>query len=152
MQWLDWWPWGKESSELKQPIDMGNGRFVAPEDLLDGHFRQLTRQSVQVQVKPNLQATIVVVAPSLAPLTAVAEEVAYTLPVVQPAPRFRQDLQRALEQTHRQQRAQRRLGTRPAPAQPPTSWGMLISGALLALILLAWLLHLRKSPHEQHPA
>jgi hypothetical protein len=34
-----------------------------------------------------------------------------TYPAVPPNEKFRQDLQRALEQTHRQQAAQRKLGT-----------------------------------------
>jgi len=59
-------------------------------------------------------------------------------PAVPPDAKFRQDLQRALEQTHRQQMAQRKLGTH-APARPLLS-PRRVAGVfflLLALLLLA---------------
>lgn len=68
------------------------------------------------------------------------------LPAVAPNAKFRQDLQRALEQTHRQQMAQRKLGTQPPP-QPPLRQDKRLRLALLALLAIAllWLL-LRPKP------
>jgi hypothetical protein len=64
-----------------------------------------------------------------------------TYPAVAPDAKFRQDLQRALEQTHRQQSAQRKLGTH-GRGGPLLSPRRLAGFALLlfALLLLArWL-------------
>lgn len=62
-------------------------------------------------------------------------------PTVAPDAKFRQDLQRALEQTHRQQAAQRKLGTHGkggALLSPRRLAGAVL--LLLALLLLArWL-------------
>lgn len=152
MQWADIWPvWNRQTVE-KAPIDMGNGRLISAEDLLDGHFRRLATTTVQVQVKPDLQAAITVVAPTLAPLTELASEVARAVPVAQPAPRFRQDLQRALELTHRQQAAQRKLGTRPAPAE--RHWGMLggLAAGLLIILTILYYLQQRRQPTQQAQA
>lgn len=55
-------------------------------------------------------------------------------PAVPPDDKFRQDLQRALEQTHRQQMAQRKLGTQ-GPQKQALSMG--IVAGFLALILAA---------------
>ena len=63
-------------------------------------------------------------------------------PAVPPDAKFRQDLQRALEQTHRQQMAQRKLGTH-TPDRPLFSPRQVagIFFLLLALLLVArWLL------------
>ncbi len=59
---------------------------------------------------------------------------AQSYPAVPPDDKFRQDLQRALEQTHRQQMAQRKLGTQGGQKQA-RSLG-LVAG-FLALILAA---------------
>ena len=64
---------------------------------------------------------------------------------VSPDAKFRQDLQRALEQTHRQQLVQRQLGTRPARrdlAQRRETW---LAASLLLLILLVGAYLLRPS-------
>jgi len=64
-------------------------------------------------------------------------------PAVPPDAKFRQDLQRALEQTHRQQMAQRKLGTH-ATAKPLLSPRRVtgIFFLLLALLLVArWVLN-----------
>lgn len=64
-------------------------------------------------------------------------------PAVPPDAKFRQDLQRALEQTHRQQMAQRKLGTH-SPAKPLLSPRRAagIFFLLLALLLAArWILN-----------
>jgi hypothetical protein len=139
MQWADFWPFQDRQSD-QPPIDMGNGRVLAAEDLLEGHFHRLAAGTVQVQVKRDMQAAITVVAPQLAPLTEVAREVAQAVPVAQPAARFRHDLHKALELTHRQQAAQRKLGTRPAPAE--SHWGALglvIAGVVLLIGVVVYL-------------
>ena len=64
-------------------------------------------------------------------------------PAIPPDAKFRQDLQRALEQTHRQQMAQRKVGAY-SPAKPLLSprriAGLLF--LLLALLLVArWVLN-----------
>jgi hypothetical protein len=125
---------------------MGNGRTLGAEDVLEGHFRRvaarrqpLTRQ-VSVQVGDNLMAAIAVLAPDLVPLTELAEQVSGVVPLVEPAPQFRQNLHQALERTHRQHAAQRVLGTRPtAPTKPPRllGWWMVLAG-LAATLALLW--------------
>jgi hypothetical protein len=64
-------------------------------------------------------------------------------PSVPPDAKFRQDLQRALEQTHRQQAAQRKLGTQGAAR--PLLWPQRLFGAILLLLALLmftrWLLN-----------
>ncbi len=59
---------------------------------------------------------------------------AESYPAVPPDDKFRQDLQRALEQTHRQQMAQRKLGTQGGQKQA-LSMGMI--AGFLALVLAA---------------
>ncbi len=55
--------------------------------------------------------------------------------------KFRQDLQRALEQTHRQQAARRKLGARSKPkAAAPLRQGLRLAVIVLALLLLIRLL------------
>jgi hypothetical protein len=126
MPW-HFFPWRHDQQEDAGPsIDMGNGRFLTAADLLEGHYHRLAAQTVAVQVKPDLQSAITVVAPELAPLTAVASEVAHAMPRIQPGAHFRADLHRALELTHRQQHAQRVLGTRQAAADGELPWGLLI--------------------------
>lgn len=136
--------WRRESLP-KGKIDMGNGRVLGPEDVLEGHYRRLTtrRQSatrrVNVQVGDNLMAAITVLAPDLAPLTEVAEQVSGALPVVEPEPRFRENLHQALERTHRQYAAQRALGTRPVPRPKPATpigWWVVLVGVVAAVMLL----------------
>lgn len=120
-------------------IDLGGGRHLPAEDLLEGHFRRLAStpasQEIQVQVTPNLNAAIRVVAPQLAPLTQIAEELVTTFPSVRPAEEFRRDLQQALEMAHRQQHAQRTLGTLPAPEDKIGTrwlwWLALVAGLLI---------------------
>lgn len=113
---LDWTRRGRSSSAV---LDLGDGRRVLPEDLLDGHSarlladRQRGRRTVPVQVDDDLSAAITVLAPDLAPLADLAEEVADVVPAVAPQPDFRRNLYEALERTHRQYRMQEALGTRP---------------------------------------
>jgi hypothetical protein len=135
-------------NQANRKIDMGNGRFATAADLLEGHFHRLATQTVTVQLKPDLQAAITVVAPELAPLTAVASEVAHAMPQVQPGEQFRQELHRALELTHRQHHAQRILGTRPPAEEMQSSWWLaaLLVGVVVALLLGRSLLRRRPTP------
>jgi hypothetical protein len=129
-------------------IDMGHGRTLSVEDVLDGHFRRMTRdamtrtvdaRTVEIQVDDQLRAAITVLAPDLSPLAHLAEELADAVHDVRPEPRFRADLHRALEQTHRQHAAQRTLGTR-TPVAPKAStrpwWGGGLVAVLLTLVLV----------------
>ena len=123
----EWPQWALTSTnQVEGPqIDMGNGYFLSPVDLLEGHYYRLTTRTVTIQVGPDLQAAITVLAPALAPLTEVASEVADTMPQVQPQAQFRADLHRALELTHRQHQAQRVLGTHyplPVTKQSSVAW------------------------------
>lgn len=139
MQWSDFWPF-RDRQHDQPPINMGNGRFLTAEDVLEGHFHRLSTHTVQVQVKRDIQAAITVVAPQLAPLTEVAHEVARAVPVAQPAARFRHDLHKALELTHRQQAARRKLGTHPAPAESHWgAWGLLLAGIAVVLGIIVYL-------------
>jgi hypothetical protein len=138
---------------LRQPepppgIDMGNGRMLDAEDVLEGHFRRVTARrqptshQVVVQVGDNMTAAIAVLAPDLAPLTQVAEQVSGAVPLVQPTAHFRENLHEALERTHRQQSAQRILGMRPVPhaklANPLGWWMLLVGACVAAIVALTW--------------
>jgi hypothetical protein len=168
--WLPWvklqaarYSWQRDSLPQGQ-IDMGNGRVLGAEDVLEGHYRRLTtnRQhaadqlaadprvsqhtspraahQVAVQVGDNLTVAITVFAPALAPLTEVAEQVSGAVPLVEPERHFRENLHQALERTHRQHAAQRVLGTRPAPRPKPSKplgWWVALAGAV-AMVALLW--------------
>jgi len=150
--------WGEESLP-QSGIDLGNGRVMGAEDVLEGHYRRLTShrqplngraatRQVRVQVGDNLTAAIAVLAPQLIPYTEVAEQVSNALPLVEPEQRFRQNLHQALERTHRQHAAQRILGTRPASRPKQNSllgWWMVLAGALAALALV-WGWRSRQNP------
>ena len=148
--WSSWWQ-TDEAHLPKTGIDLGQGRMLPPEDVLEGHFRRVQAQpraaarpaqTVAVQVRPNLTAAIAVMAPALAPLAAVAEGVSSAVPPVQPTPEFRAHLQQALERTHRQHAAQRCLGARPAPRRAAAPGHGAWLGWMLALaggLVLLWL-------------
>jgi hypothetical protein len=123
MQWPEFRWLRNRPADTEPKIDMGDGRFLTAADVLEGHYRRLATQTVTLQVKPDLQAAITVVAPELAPLTAVATDVAQALPRIQPTSQFRSDLHRALELTHRQHHAQRALGTYPPAVGDPVGAG-----------------------------
>jgi hypothetical protein len=146
----------------RNSIDLGGGHRVAPEDLLEGHFRRLATdwaasltpqpalapagprtQEVRVQVAPRLDTAIRVVAPTLAPLAQIAEELAAKIPTVQPPAQFRAELHEALEQAHRRHLEQQSLSPLPAPRRT-LPW--LLAGLLAALGLAGvalWLLRRR---------
>ena len=70
------------------------------------------------------------------------EWVSNSTPSVPPDDKFRQDLHRALEETHRQQMAQRKLGARPDQVPNPTNsrafWlRVIVLLALLGLVAYA---------------
>jgi hypothetical protein len=142
MPWPEFFPWWIRQNGIGQSIDLGNNRFLSAEDVLDGHFRRLSSRTVKVQVQNDLQTAIAVLAPGLAPLTELATEVAGVVPQVHPGAQFRQDLHRALELTHRQHSAQRKLGTHPtAPAF--FVWHRLIAATIVGLALATFILYLR---------
>lgn len=132
-------------------IDLGNGRVLGAEDVLESHYRRMTTtrqvtqsgkatRQVPVQVGDNLTVAITVLAPELAPLTEVAAQVSGAVPLVEPERAFRENLHQALERTHRQHAAQRILGTRPTPQQkatPALRWWMVLAG-LVATAALVW--------------
>jgi hypothetical protein len=127
---------------MPRGIDLGDGRVLGAEDVLEGHFRRIAarprRQTrkVAVQLNDSLIAKITVLAPDLAPLTELAEEVANALPPVQPASDFRANLHQALERTHRQYSAQRVLGTRRPPEPEQESRSLVMAALLLAALVL----------------
>ena len=141
MRLFEYLPWQGLKSEAADAlgasqVDLGNGRFLKAEDVLDGHFHRLATATVPVQVRSDLTAAITVLAPGLTPLTDLAEEVAQAVPLVQPAPHFRHHLHKALEQTHRQQTAQRILGTRPPAVSQTTPWPIFVLFVLITVALL----------------
>lgn len=109
-----------------EKVDLGNGRFVQAEDVLESHFsNRLDTPRLTVHVEGDLNQALTALAPGLASLTELAEEVDQLVPRVQPTPQFRQDLHKALELTHRQHHAQRVLGTRVETPETQTPWTMI---------------------------
>jgi hypothetical protein len=136
-------------------MDLGNGRVLPPEDVLEGHYRRLAAQraaatrQVSVQVGDNLTVAITVLAPDLVPLTRVAERVSDAVPRVEPAPQFRAHLHEALERTHRQHAVERALGMRAQPQQAssPVNWWMVLAGLAATLALWwGWRMQQRDAP------
>lgn len=141
-------PWGGEQTPMEQ-IDFGEGHMVSAADLLDGHFQRLAAQpalptSSAIATESHLHTTIAVVAPTLTPLTDLAEEVAQTVPLAQPTPQFRDTLYKALEQTHRQHQAQRILGVQPTPVEAtgPSTW--LLVGVAFTLVGICLAIYRRR--------
>jgi hypothetical protein len=147
---VDWLgDWGQHKAQTQPGIDMGDGRRLGADDVLEGHYRRMARhrqptskpatRQVAVQVGDGLMAAITVLAPDLVPLTEMAEQVSNAVPLVEPERQFRQNLHQALERTHRQHAAQRALGTRPMP-QATRNWRgwMVAVGLLAAVVALVW--------------
>lgn len=110
--------WFERTPPIEQ-VDFGNGHLVSADDILDGHFQQLTAQSEHdesvkssraEQSDPELHSIIENVAPTLTPLTDLAENMAETIPEAHPTLHFRDTLNKALTETHRQHSAQQTLG------------------------------------------
>ena len=78
--------------------------------------------------RSDMRATIRVVAPTLAPLAQLAEELIARLTFVKPTPQFRADLQRALEDELRRRLAEEES----SPA--PRSAGAMLAAALLTTL------------------
>lgn len=145
--------WFERTPPIEQ-VDFGNGHQVSAVDLLDGHFHQLTAQSdninptttplVVVQSASDRHAKIKIVAPTLTPLTDLAEAVADVVPEAHPTPDFRSTLNKALTETHRQHRAQRTLGIRPTVSNDNSWHNLLIVTVLMAVITLGVALHGRR--------
>jgi hypothetical protein len=153
--------WSRLSNRNTPPgIDLGDGRQLRPEDVLEGHFRRLAAstgesEELRVQVTPTLSAAIRVMAPQLAPLAQIAEELASTFPTVSPAPAFRRDLHQALELAHRQHTAQRTVGALPpGDAANHSHWwiwmtvGVVLAGGVFAGVWAAWQLGRRRLAHK----
>ena len=144
-EWL--MPWSNRKAHA-DGIDLGGGRTLPPEDVLESHFRRIAAmrnapaaQDVRIEVAPNIKAAIRVVAPKLAPLTEIAEELALKMNSVQPEPGFRSDLHLALEEAHRQMAAQRAAQLESRWFQSPVLWAGVVAGtaALSALLaVIAW--------------
>lgn len=102
-------------------------------------------RTVPVQVGDNLVAAITVLAPQLAPLTELAEDVAAQVAPVQPEQAFRTSLHHALEQTHRRHAAQRTLGMRPKTSiERGLAWLWLIPVGIATCILLVGVWAMRR--------
>lgn len=104
---LEWF----ERTPLIEQVDFGNGQHMSAVDLLEGHFRYITGRDRTA--KQDSHTTINPIAPTLTPLTDLAEDVAQTLPDAGPTPYFKDTLNKGLILTHRQHHAQRVLGIRP---------------------------------------
>lgn len=125
---------GEQPEAPAEQVDLGNGRVVGGEDVLDSHFtNRLDTPRLTVHVEGDLNRALTALAPGLASLTELAEKVDEAVPRAQPAPQFRQDLQKALELTHRQHHAQRVLGTRVETPAKQTPWIMVV---LLLLVIV----------------
>ena len=125
---------GEQPEPPVEQVDLGNGRVVGGEEVLDSHFsNRLDAPRLTVHVEGDLNRALTALAPGLASLTELAEKVDEAVPRAQPAPQFRQDLQKALELTHRQHHAQRVLGTRVETPAPGVPWTMLV----LLLVVIA---------------
>lgn len=123
--------WSDQPEITVEPVDLGNGHIVKAEDLLDSHFtNQIDAPRLTVHVEGDLNKALTALAPGLASLTELAEEVDQAVPRAQPTPQFRQDLQKALELTHKQHHAQRVLGTKVETPEIQMQWSM------IALVML----------------
>jgi hypothetical protein len=137
--------WSDQPDASVAPVDLGNGRSVQAEDLLDSHFtNRIDAPRLTVHVEGDLNKALTALAPTLASLTELAEEVDQAVPRAQPTPQFRQDLQKALELTHKQHQAQRVLGTRVETPEAQMSWGMLSLVLLLVACTISLTFYLRK--------
>lgn len=155
-EWMPTWAGRKPV----QGIDLGGGRTLPPEEVLESHFRRLAQmqtqgaanhtQDVRIEVAPNIKAAIRVMAPKLAPLTEIAEELAVKINSVEPEPGFRSELHRALEEAHRQMAAQRAAQPESRWFQSPILWAGLVAATSLLSLLLAFLAW-RQRAHAAKP-
>ena len=137
--------WSDQPDAPVTPVDLGNGCSVKAEDLLDSHFtNRIDAPRLTVHVEGDLNKALTALAPGLASLTELAEEVDQAVPRAQPTPQFRQDLQKALELTHKQHHAQRVLGTRVETPEAQIPWSMLSLVVLLVACTISLTLYLMK--------
>lgn len=142
--------WSDQPDTPVAPVDLGNGRTVKAEDVLDSHFtNRIDAPRLTVHVEGDLNKALTALAPGLASLTELAEEVDQAVPRAQPTPQFRQDLQKALELTHKQHHAQRVLGTRVETPEPPMPWSMISLVVLLVACTISLTLYLMKRRERQ---
>ena len=80
-------------------IDLGNGHFLEAPDVLDSHFRRLMQEADSVDLTEAIDS----LAPPLAPLAHLANDLAHEIPRIQPDTVFRKELQQRLEAAHQQQ-------------------------------------------------
>jgi hypothetical protein len=133
-----------------EKVDLGNGHFVKGEDVLESHFtNRLDAPRLTVHVEGDLNKALTALAPGLASLTELAEEVDQAVPRAQPTPQFRQDLQKALELTHKQHNAQRILGTRIETTEEQTPWGLIALMVLLVACTISVTIYLCKRREAQ---
>ena len=131
-------------------VDLGNGQIVQGEDVLDSHFtNRLDTPRLTVHVEGDLNRALTALAPGLASLTELAEKVDEAVPRAQPAPQFRQDLQKALELTHRQHHAQRVLGTRVETPHRQTPWTIVVFLLLVIVCTVSVALYWSKRRKQQ---
>ncbi|MEZ4658566.1 MAG: hypothetical protein R2911_13425 [Caldilineaceae bacterium] len=138
--------WFSPEDEPSLPgLDMGNGRTLSAEDVLDGHFQRLADQAVQTDADPTdtahpkpvrkLGPAIHKLSPDLALLTDLADNLADQTVQAHPAPQFRQNLHNALEKAHQEQAAKRVLGIQSEPLTdtwrlgPWNGWTVLLVSA-----------------------
>ncbi|MEZ4709724.1 MAG: hypothetical protein R3A44_21125 [Caldilineaceae bacterium] len=153
--------WFSPADEPSLPgIDMGNGRTLSAEEVLDGHFQGLADQASPVDADPsnsaqqkparNLGPAIHKLSPDLAPLTDLADDLAQQSKPAQPTPQFRQNLHNALERAHQEQMAKRVLGIQSEPLTdtwrlgPWSGWAvLLVSASTIAGLFVAVKLYRR---------
>jgi hypothetical protein len=136
---------GDQPDAPAEKVDLGNGRFVEAEDVLESHFsNRLDTPRLTVHVEGDLNQALTVLAPGLASLTELAEEVDQLVPRVQPTPQFRHDLHKALELTHRQHHAQRVLGTRVERPEQQRPWTLVAIIVVVAACVVSVTLFLSK--------
>lgn len=138
-----------------EEVDFGFGQHVSAADLLDGHFHQLTatsESSAPAAQQAQARHTIIeVVAPTLTPLTDLAETVAQTIPEAHPTDHFRSTLNKALTETHRQHSAQRTLGIRPTRPEPRDWQSIFLVTLLLTVITFGVALYGQRSNGSTQP-
>ncbi|MCB0128978.1 MAG: hypothetical protein KDE58_42220 [Caldilineaceae bacterium] len=140
--------WRTEWFERIPPTEQvyfGNGQIVSADDILDGHFQQITGHSEQnssanslttKQAQQERHTKIEQIAPHLTPLTDLAENVAETMADAQPTTHFRTTLNKALTETHRQHSAQRTIGIRTTQAHDDEWKNLMIVGLIITVLTL----------------
>ncbi len=141
LQWQKLLPWVVAEEPLESKgLDLGNGVVLKAEDVVDSHAKRLQTRNGSASLSPALRS----LAPDLAPLTDLAQSVADQSPDARPADKFRSDLQRALETSHKQQTVRRTLGIQPAAKVDPPVWQSPWFVALLLGVVMTWMFFYRR--------